>query len=63
MNSGEGVYAMHDHACDVVFMWTCELMLVIVRNSGCISRSPVIWVTGALSDARTMGTIVAPTGS
>ena len=62
-NSGISVYAMHAQACDVAFMRTFELMFPMVRKSGCISISLVIWVTGALSDARIIGTIVVPSGS
>ena len=62
-NSGAGMYPMHAHACDVAFMQTLECMLAMVIKSGCISRSPVILVTGALSDARMMGTIVVPSGN
>jgi len=41
---------MHAHACDVAFMQTLEWMLAMVIKSGCILRSPVILVTGTLSD-------------
>lgn len=58
-----GMNITHCHACEVAAMHTWLAMLPIVMKRGCISSPPVILVTGVLSDAARIGTIVDPWGN